>query len=507
MSTIKRNVMANFGGSIWQALMVLAFVPLYIKFMGVESYGLIGIFTAFQALFVVLDMGLGATLSREMARLSVLPGKEQEMRNLVRSLEVIYWAVAVFIGLLIVVLAPFIANYWVKGGQLSPQTIEQAVRIMGFAMALQWPASFYSGGLLGLQKQVLLSAINSGIGTLRGVGAVLVLWQLSPTIEAFFLWQIVVSFVGTFLLSLSLWYTLPRAGGNAVFKKHLLAGVWRFAAGMAGISVLATILIQLDKIILSKMLPLEVFGYYTLAGTVGMSLYCFIRPIFSAVYPRVTQLVSLSDLDGLKRLYHKSSQFMSVIIIPVAVVVALFSYEVLLIWTQNPVTAEKCHLLVTILICGTALNGLMHIPYALQLAHGWVKFGFYTNLISVIILTPMIVFLTSKYGAIGGASAWVILNSGYVVVAIYFMHRRLLPDEKWRWYWQDVGLPLLTSLVVAGLARFLVSGQISQVDMVFWLTIISLSTLSLTAVATPVTRNWLFEKLSYFRRVAYPQTI
>ena len=34
-----------------------------------------------------------------MARLSALPHKEQEMRNLVRTLETIYWSVAVFVGI------------------------------------------------------------------------------------------------------------------------------------------------------------------------------------------------------------------------------------------------------------------------------------------------------------------------------------------------------------------------------------------------------------------------
>ncbi len=83
MSLLKKNIAANFAGSIWQALIGLVFIPLYIKFMGIESWGLIGIFVTLQAIFGILDMGLSSTLNREMARLSVLPGKEQEMRNLV----------------------------------------------------------------------------------------------------------------------------------------------------------------------------------------------------------------------------------------------------------------------------------------------------------------------------------------------------------------------------------------------------------------------------------------
>ena len=45
------------------------FVPLYIKFMGVESYGLVGIYFPLLALSDFLDMRLSDTMNREMARL------------------------------------------------------------------------------------------------------------------------------------------------------------------------------------------------------------------------------------------------------------------------------------------------------------------------------------------------------------------------------------------------------------------------------------------------------
>jgi len=495
MNLIKKNIAANFAGNIWQAIMGLAFVPLYIKFMGVESYGLVGIFAALQGMLVFLDLGLGATLTREIARLSTLPGREQEMRDLVRSLEMIYWCVAIFIGIIVMAIAPFIAHHWVKAGRLSPQTIEQAVRIMGFVMALQWPAVFYSGGLMGLQRQVLLNGINIGVSTLRGVGAVLILWLIAPTIQAFFSWQIIISIINTGLLGFFLWHRLPRTEKKATFQKSLLVGVWKFAAGISGISILATILTQLDKVILSKMLTLEMFGYYTLAGVVAMSLYRIIGPVFSAIYPRLTQLFSLSDQDGLKQLYHKSCQFMSVLILPVAVVIALFSREILLLWTQNPTTAEKTHLLVSILICGTALNGLMNIPYALQLAHGWTRLGVYLNAIGVVVLAPMIFVMTKNYGAVGGASAWVILNSVYFFVAIPLVHRRLLPHENWHWYGEDVGIPLIASLSLAGLGRLFMGGQMSQLMTILYLGIISIATLGAAAMATQTTRDWLFNKL------------
>jgi len=485
---LKKNISANFAGTFWQALMGLIFLPLYIKYIGIESYGLIGIFSTLQIIFGLLDVGLGSTLTRELARLSVLPDKEQETRNLVRTLETIYWGIALFAGILIVSISPFISHHWIKPGLLSSKTVDQALVIMGFITVFQMPIGFYSGGLMGLQKQVLLNVISICMSTLRGVGAVLVLWLLSPTIQAFLLWQFGISIINSFFYALFLWRSLPRSENNAVFQKQLLIGIWRFTAGMSGISFLGVILTQLDKVILSKLLSLELFGYYSLASMIAMSLGRMYTPVFFSIYPRFTQLVSMNNLDELKLLYHKSCQFIAVLILPIAVVIALFSYEIILLWTQNPMTADKTHLIVSIMICGTALNGLMNPPYALQLAFGWTKLSVVKNIIAVILLVPLIIYLTLHYSALGAASAWLILNIGYMMFEIPIMHGKILQKEMWHWYWNDVSIPILAGLSFASIGRLLLNGTTSQSVMLLSLIVVSLFTFAATLVSVPTIR-------------------
>jgi O-antigen/teichoic acid export membrane protein len=443
----------------------------------------------------LLDIGLSSTLNREMARLSVLPGKEQEIRNLVRSLEIIYWGIALVIGITVIAMAPFIAHHWVRVEQLSSSTIEQAVLIMGFALMLQWPISFYSSGLMGIQRQLMLNVINVGTSTLRSVGAVAVLWLISPTIQAFLLWQIFLSTIHTFLLALFFWLSLPKARNRAIFQKQLLHGIWKFAAGMGGTTILGIILTQMDKLILSKMLTLEMFGYYTLASVIAMSPLRLSGPLFFSIYPRFTQLVSLNEQENLKQLYHKGCQFMAVLILPVSIVAALYSYEIILLWTQNPVTAERSYLLVSILICGTALYAIMYLPHALQWSFGWTGLSFFRDLVAVGLFVPLIIYMTANYGAIGAASVWLILNVGYVLFEIPLMHRRLLQEEKWRWYWQDVFIPLAAASLIAVSGKLFIHSSMAQFTLMIHLSIISALTLAVTAIIMPVTRDWIFGQL------------
>jgi O-antigen/teichoic acid export membrane protein len=499
MSQFKSNLAANFVGKGWAALMGIAFIPLYIKLMGIESYGLVGFFTTLQAVFALLDLGLTTTLNREIARYSALSEKSQDMRDLVRTLETIYWGLAFFIGAVVILLSPLIAHSWVRADTLSVETVRKSIMLMGLVMAFQWPLGFYSGGLLGLQRQVLFNALNVVWYTLRFAGGALVLRLVSPTIVTFFEWQVVVSAASTGLMAMALWRSLPPGNERARFRGSIWHSVWRFAAGMSGISATVLVLTQLDKIILSKTLPLALFGYYTLAGTVANGLTVFTGSVFTVVFPMFSQRVALGDREGLRMLYHRCCQLMSIVILPAAILVALFASEILGIWTQDPSTVANTHLLVSLLIIGTALNGLMNLPYALQLAHGWTSLAFYTNVVSVTILIPLLIVATSRYGALGAAGTWIALNSGYVLISLQIMHQRLLKGEQWRWYLQDVGLPLTAALSVIGIARLVIHNETSILLVITSLMIVFALAVTFAMLVTPQTRAWIFDTLGKWR--------
>ena len=82
--------------------------------------------------------------------------------------------------------------------------------------------------------------------------------------------------------------------------------------------------------------------------------------------------------------------------------------------------------------------------------------GFYLWLNDDVILTSTTVqTLLNCYARnhhkdeIGAASIWVILNAGYVLIGIRFMHSRLLKNELFRWYCEDIARPLVGALFLA----------------------------------------------------------
>jgi O-antigen/teichoic acid export membrane protein len=456
MSIVRRNIIANIAGRGWAALLSLAVLPLYIHFLGIEAFGLIGFFLSLTLILSLLDLGLGTTLNRQFAQYSMESGKAQEMRDLLRTLEIIYWLIGIAIGVTMAALAPAIAAYWLKPQQLSIETATQALAMMGIAIAFQWPRALYGGGLMGLQRHVAFNLLSSITGTVNNLGGVLILWLVSPTLQAYVAWFMAISLVDTLSTGLLLWRSLPKAPARATFRPQALAGIWRFAAGMTGISVMSIILTQLDKLILVKILPLDAFGYYSLASRVAGGLSYLTGPVCAAFFPRFSQLVARNDTQELARLYHRACQLMSVLIMPLAAVLTLFSYELLLVWTQDRSIAENGHLVLSLLAVGTALNAVASLPHVLQLAYGWTRLALVGNTAATLLLGPLIYFMSIKYGGVGAAIVWVTLNALYIGGVVTFMHRRLLRGELWRWYRYDIGPPLFATAAIGSLWNLLI---------------------------------------------------
>lgn len=448
---LARNLMAGLANAVWSGLVGLAVVPFYLQYLGMEAYGLIGFFVTMQALLQVLDMGLAPTVNREVARYSA-SGNVKGAAGLVHTLAVIYWALAASIALLLGVLSPVIADYWLQSNQLGRKSVSHAVLLIGLVIAFRWPVGLYQGVLIGAQRIVVSSLLSITMVTTASVGAVAVLALVSPTIEAFFLWQAGVSLVYTGAVRWAAWQVIGRAVPFR-FDAVELKRIWRFSAGMSGIAISGLIFTQLDKLVLSKMLGLVDFGHYMLATVAAGGLYLLITPTFNVLYPRLTALVAAEDEVGLQTLYRLGTRMLVVLLFPVAMLLIAFPESVLEIWTGDPRIAAIVSPVVALLVAGTVLNGVMFLPYALQLAYGMTWIPLAINIGLMCLMIPMVVVLAHFYGAIGGGLAWVIIESIYVAVGTALTHRHLLRGQGGRWLFVDVGIPLLVAIAVGLLGR------------------------------------------------------
>jgi O-antigen/teichoic acid export membrane protein len=501
LKAVTRNIAANFAGRLWTMLIGVVFVPVYLKLLGIERYGLIGFFLTLQGVLGILDLGLSLTLNRELARSGDGSSDGARMARVLRTIEAAYWAVALLAGVLVVILAPWIAGKWINS-TLPPGEITSAVRIMGMLIALQMPLALYQGGLSGLQRQVSANLILTIAVTVRNGGAALALWIFGPSIGTYFYCQLAVTAAATAFSARLLWSLIPCSRDRRAMDFSVFSELWRFAAAVSANSVVGIALTQLDKVILINLLSLERFGYYALASLVSGFLWSIILPLNTALYPRFVQLLERGTAAELSIQYHKTCQFLAVILFPTALLLAMFSHELLSLWTGNEAVARNSSLLVSLLSIGTTINGIASVPAYLQSAAGWPGLVLKTNTLLMVVLVPALLIIVPLYGAVGAALVWVAINCIYVLITVPIMHRRLLRGELRSWYTTDVALPALAVLVIGVPARLLMpAGWPAYLQLLFLALVWGVCALSAGLIA-PQFRRTVFDILSHRRSAA-----
>jgi O-antigen/teichoic acid export membrane protein len=247
------------------------------------------------------------------------------------------------------------------------------------------------------------------------------------------------------------WWALRDSGGPP--PRVDLAGVqriWRFSAGLAVTAVIAVVFLQSDKVILGKIVPLADLGRYTLAWIAARSLYVLTAPTFSAIYPQMSSLHAAGDLQEITQLYRLGTRLLTAVLFPAAVFLAMFSTTIFTFWTGDAQLAKSLTLVVAWLLLGTALNSAMHFPYALQLAFGKSSLPMAINITLLMVFMPLLVLLSLRFGIVGAAAAWAILNVLYLFLGTWLTHRHMLQGIGLNWLCGDVGVPLLVSLGIVG---------------------------------------------------------
>ena len=457
--TLSRNFFAGVLGSVLTALIGFTVVPLYIKFLGIEAYGLIGFLISLQALFTLLDVGFTSALNREIARCNSV-GKMYEARALLGTLTVFFIGMAVLIAILVGCLAPFIAHSWLRSSNLNPGIVANGVILMGLIIACRWPIALFQGALIGLQRLDITSLISVVMATISGLGGVAILVNISASIEALFMWQAVAAFLYASLLYLILRKKIGSVNLNLNIAS--LKQIWKFSVGMSGIGITGLVLMQLDKLIVSKLVDLTDFGKYALAGTMASGLYILMTPLFNVIYPKMSELVATENTKKLIIFYKDSAYLFMAVFAPVAVSAIMFTNDLLNVWTGNVTLSLAATPIVQFILIGTALNGLMHFPYALQLAFGATKLAILINIALIALMVPLTIFLTKSYGVVGGAMAWAILNVFYVLIGLIITHRFLLKGHGVNWFFKNAVLPSSISILVISIGRGLFASEISN---------------------------------------------
>jgi len=489
--SLKKNILANYVSQIYVTLIGIVIVPLYIKYMGAESYGLVGFFAMLQAWFNLLDMGLTPTMARETARFRGGATDALSYRRLVRALEGIFVIVALVGGGAMFFASAYIAHDWLQASHLPIDEVQIAIELIALIIALRWMGGLYRGVISGSEQLVWLGGYSAFIATLRFVGVLPVLQFIGTTSTLFFSYQLGIAVLELIILLLKAYRLLPviPIGGRVAWSWTPLKPVLKFSLSIAFTSSVWILVTQTDKLVLSKILPLAEYGYFTLAVLVASGVMVISGPVSGVIMPRMAKLEAEGDHDGLIRVYRQATQLVAIISGASSITLAFCAEPLLWAWTGDKLLAHNAAPILQLYAIGNGILAVSAFPYYLQYAKGNLRLHLIGNALFVVLLIPAIIWAANQYGAVGAGYVWLSMNVIYFVAWVPLVHGRFVKGLHTQWLLRDVCAIAFLPVIIAELAHGLLKWPQERVHVAMATAVVSFMLLVIAATGSSLVRE------------------
>src|SRR5262249_12614421 len=152
--------------------------------------------------------------------------------------------------------------------------------------------------------------------------------------------------------------------------------------------------------------------------------------------------------------YQRITTMASAVLIPAALVVAIFSLPILQLATGRPAIAAAFAPVLAIRALGNAVSGLQYLPHTLQLAAGVSVAALLLNILNVSIYFPGMIYFTPVYGVIVPAVLWLGVMILQMPLMIYITHRLVVINEGCSWSMESLFKPALISFVLVAASSY-----------------------------------------------------
>lgn len=448
MNRTYKNTAANLISRGWTMVANYVFVPVYISILGEEAYGLITFFATLQTALNLLGLGLSKTLRREFAS-DESSGKDILYKyRILRSVELIYGIISCLICCLCFFGADFIANKYLVVKEIPIGTVILTIRLMGLSIAAQLLANLYLGCLFGQDRQILANIVQIIWSVLKNAGVIIIVRFISSQVSSFYIWHVIIDILYLIVLRYFVINSLKKTRKLQWELKDvgIIKGILRFTTGIMIISIGFTINTQADKMIISANFPLTTVGAYNSAYNLGLIASVFVASMGIAVFPKFTNCYTAGKYEEQKEEYVKVNRLSNIITAVVGSYVAVFSYELLLLWTGSINIAESMQYAGLPLIIGTMFNAFQEIPYNFYLATGRTlpnNIQTACSLLYVLIVTPILI---RSLGILGAALSWMIQMVVFTTIYLVFFYKKYFKGEIIKRLIVDTFLPAIISL-------------------------------------------------------------
>lgn len=357
---VARGAILNLAGYLIPLLVAVATIPVTIRALGPDQFGLLAFAWVILAYSTVFDLGISRAATRFTAEAIALRDDDRLMRlawSAVAANTMLGIAGSILIGALSPVLARTlnVPPDLVGDAQTSLLIVAASIPITligtAFRGLLEAGYRFDLVNLVSAPSSALLYALPAAASTAGlGVPAILTLILLSR------------------LCSTAAFAVLAHRALGGVLKNPAVEGaalrrLVSFGGWVTISSVVGTVFAYGDRFLISYFRSVGAVTYYAIPYEIVARLWIVPNAISAALFPAFSSLAESSSIQ-IGRLYARGLLALLCLLLPIVTILVLFSDELLEVWV-GPEVARASALILNILAIGVFVNSLAFVPFAL----------------------------------------------------------------------------------------------------------------------------------------------
>lgn len=402
-SLLARNAMMNLLGQGLPLVAAAIAIPLIIRGIGVDRFGILTLGWVILGYFQVFDVGLSRAITKTVAD-ALGSGDKGSVAKAVWSVTFLQTALGALGAAVLIAATPSLA-----GRLLSiPSHLVGETRLSFVILALSVPLVLITGGfqgaLAGAQRFDLINAVRIPfsvanyllplLGMLAGGGL--------PTIILLLGISRLIATVVHYVLCVRVFPSVLRpVWPNYQAIRNLLGfGVW-----VAVSSVVGPALIYLDRFMLSALRSVTAAGYYAAPFELATRMLIIPGAFAATLFPALSTVRSQGRMDRTTAFMARSTKYLAMTSGLLSIVLVNYAPEILHLWLKGSFVSDSVWVL-RILVVGVLVNSFAHLPYSLLHAHGRPDLPAKFQLLELPVHVVLLWQLVLRYGMVGAAIAW-----------------------------------------------------------------------------------------------------
>lgn len=419
---LARNTLLNLAGTVAPFLVALVALPIIIRAIGVDRYGVFTLSMMAVGYLGLFDLGLGQALIKFISE-TAATNEQERIPGLFWSSLCLSLAFGAAAGAVVAVVAPWLAQRVLKVPTAFQLEITDAFYVLALAMPFVISSSSLNGTLAAFQRFDLINWVRIPTNAFSYIGLLLVL-PFSHRLTWLVAVMALARLSGWFATLQLCFHVVPTLRHDLRPSRATIRPLMSFGGWVTVSNIVGPIMVYFDRFLIGAMLSMAAVTYYAVPydvvsrlGVVPAAMTGVVFAAFSATFKQDAARATL--------IFERATRYtLLVVFVPVLLLVAL-APEGLTLWLGQPFAAHSVGALRWLAV-GLFINSFAWTPYGLLVAAHRPDLTAKFHLAEAPAYVALLWWILPRYGIAGAAFAWTARVAVDLVLLLY-MARRLLP--------------------------------------------------------------------------------